>query len=512
MQTKKRLNPSASLCRQSLAPLLRLTLGLGGVVGMAVTGSLHAQVWGLGSADVVLEGAPAFANDQYGTALAVGNVDGDGFSDLAIGAPLYNSVNGGLFELYRGGASGFTWFQTQYSPTGARLAAALVFGDFDGDGIDELATGRPYAPFGSQLEAGAVFVHSFIPGGSGTALQQGMQLQGVPNSYDHMGAALAVGDFNDDGYDDLAIGVPGENVVTSAGGTAVDAGVVMIVPGSASGLNFDADQMFSQSALGGVQGNARFGEVLASGDFNGDNSYDDLAVGVPHRDVDGQIDSGQVVVLYSNGNGLVSTNAQVLTSQDLTLLNEAGDQFGAALATGDFNRTPGCWNQFRCRTDLVIGVPGEDQATASGSLVDVGVVVVVSGSDTGIDPASAHVILQSDLLDGASLPEVNDHFGAVLASHWLTSSYLLGSWRNPSPDNLVIGVPDEGWQGVNNAGVVHLVFGGPSGLLSGRQGQYWVNWNGLASAPGATNQHFGEALAIGDFNADGHAELAVGIP
>src|SRR5690606_6685485 len=125
------------------------------------------------------------------------------------------------------------------------------------------------------------------------------------------GAALATGDFNNDGYDDLAIGVPGED--PAAGGTsAVDGGAASVLRGSASGLTGVTTQIRSQANLEGVHehGDA-FGYSLAAGDFD-DDGFDDLAVGVPGEDVGNLRSAGAINVIYGGVNLLTAAGNAIL--------------------------------------------------------------------------------------------------------------------------------------------------------------------------------------------------------
>ena len=118
------------------------------------------------------------------------------------------------------------------------------------------------------------------------------------------------GDFNGDGFPDLAIAAPGESV-----GSATGAGDVHVVYGSGSGLGSGSSQTWTQNDLGGGEGAAAgnmFGAALAAGDFNGDG-YAELAIGAPGEDVGSNGDAGAVHILYGSADGLAASGEQTLT-------------------------------------------------------------------------------------------------------------------------------------------------------------------------------------------------------
>lgn len=482
-------------------------------LGTLVASMAGGQVWDQGNQGLTLRGGSQ-ASAYFGGAVASGDFNGDGYRDLAASASRYDfdgsTVDAGRVQIHLGGPAGLAPTSNYYVTGGStqmRFGEALVFGDFDGDGADELVVGAPGFDVGGQDEAGRIYVYRYTsPSPTQSFFDQNAGgIQDAAEPFDHFGSALAVGDFDNDGFQDLAIGVPGENLEDPAP-TQLDAGVVQILYGSASGLSDVGNQRFTQTALGGVQANARFGAVLAAGDFNEDENFDDLAIGVPERDVAAVTDAGQLVILRGTATGLLTTNSQVLDQTAFGLLNQAGDRFGAALAAGDFNRTSGCWFSLACRTDLAVGLPGQDH----GAEVQAGAVMVAYGSNTGISLTGSQFFYQDDLLDGSSSPESNDNFGAALTSEWVTAAELTGVLgAGGNPDHLVIGALNEDWLSDVNAGIVHLVFGGPTGLLSGPPGQYWFVGPGMAAAPIQGDARFGNALAIGDFDNDGHADLAV---
>jgi hypothetical protein len=121
-------------------------------------------------------------------------------------------------------------------------------------------------------------------------------VEGAAEADDFFGQALAADDFNGDGQDDLAIGVPFEDVDGIG-----DAGAVNVLYGEGSGLARTGNQIWHQN-VAGVEGEAEasdtFGSALAAGHFN-DDGRDDLAIGVPQEDIDALADAGAVNVIYS---------------------------------------------------------------------------------------------------------------------------------------------------------------------------------------------------------------------
>ena len=170
---------------------------------------------------------------------------------------------------------------------GDQFGAALAAGDLDGDGDGDLAIGGPGEAFGSNAGAGAVNVIY----GSATGLtsaanqlwhQNSAGIADGPDAGDAFAAALAAGDLDGDGDGDLLAGVPGESA-----GTNANAGLVHVIYGSAAGLSSAGSQRWNQNSSGiadKIEAGDRFGAALAAGDLNGD-SRDDLGVGVPSEGI-----------------------------------------------------------------------------------------------------------------------------------------------------------------------------------------------------------------------------------
>jgi hypothetical protein len=476
-----------------------------------------AQVWEVGEQGLFLPlGAQGAA--QYGQVTVSADFNGDGFADLAVGAPLWDqtsppaAADGGRVDIYLGspaGLAGVPITGLSGALANTELGSALAAGDFDRDGIAELAIGAPGFDIAGQNAAGRIFVLDHA-GGSWDLTFWDQETPGVPGGAeagDRLGQVLATGDFDNDGYSDLAGGMPFEDFALA------DSGAVLVLYGAAGGLAATGSQLFVQTDLTSPeQTGTAMGAALATGDFNDDDQFFDLAIGFPGIDLAGESNAGGVAVLLGSASGLTLAGAVLVHDGVLGGEVEADDGFGSALAAGDFNRTPGCWLSFACNTDLAIGVPGEDLPGAA----DAGEVAVLYGSGGAAPGAllsgSFQRFDQGDLDDSSSAPETGDRFGAVLWSEWLVAAALDGPRPDatPSADDLLIGVPYEAWNSTNFQGIVHLVFGGSAGLNTA-PGQYRLAAAGLSSAPPAAFDNFAGALALGDFDDDGWNDIAIGV-
>jgi hypothetical protein len=435
---------------------------------------------------------------------------------------------------------------------GDRFGDPLVSCDFNGDGFADLAAGVVYKQgYGRPGDAGQVNVIY----GSGLGLRPGEQrwTQDSPSVEDWselgdvFGASLAAGDFNGDGYCDLAIGAPGENH---------SAGAVNVIYGSACGLEARAtgwlgllcrsirDQVWTQDSPGvndhAEEGDA-FGMSLATGDFNGDGLAD-LAIGVPGEDVD-RADQGQLNVLFGcGGSGLCGSGYGVLNGDaygtfafdvvavgdfdgdgqsDLAarvrhrdLIEVAVDVFSTcssgvmcrqrrlldtftelgtvdSLLAGDFNRDG--------RSDLAIG-----RTFSSSSPTSKGVWVYhACGEEEFCEPRR----WTQDTAGVVGRSEGGDDFGRRLTG---------GDFNGDGQVDLAVGVPGESLEYVGRtareAGFVNVLYAcGTTGLCAaGNQG--WSQDSGGVLGGAEDRDRLGNALAAGDFNGDGFADLAIGVP
>lgn len=211
--------------------------------------------------------------------------------------------------------------------------------DFDGDGYADLAVSVTGEDLRGVKDAGAVQVlygSASGPTARDQLWHQGLKgVKGVLEKNDRFGRALASGDFDADGYADLAIGTPGEDVRSIR-----DAGSVKVLYGGPGGLTL-RDQAWHQGSPGVPGGNEAgdgFGNALAAGDLDGDG-YADLAVGVSGEDVGTVDDAGRVVVLRGTAGGLRSAGSQTLRQGRNGVASQPAqrEKFGAGLAVGDVN-------------------------------------------------------------------------------------------------------------------------------------------------------------------------------
>jgi FG-GAP repeat len=403
--------------------------------------------------------------------------NGDGFDDLAIGVPAEGvgaaDLAGAVNILYggAGGLAGTNQLLTQGNPEPVDLfGVALAKGDFNADGFTDLAVGAPNEDVGADPSAGAVNV--FYGSAAGLPATSQVLLQGNPEIGDQFGVALDAGLFNDDDFLDLAVGAPGETV-----GGQLSAGAVSVFYGSAAGL-----PAASQALLqGNPEPGDRFGAALVAAFFNADQG--DLAVGAPGEDVGSAGGAGAVGVFYGAPGGLPGAS-QVLLQANA----EVGDQFGAALAAGFFDGD--------IFYDLAVGAPTE----TVGSNADAGAVNVFFGSASQLPGAAGQTLLQGPGVGGTAEP--GDQFGAALATGFFDTG----------PSDLAIGAPLEDLGAASDAGAVSVVYGSNAGLV-GRNQTLTPDSPGVVGTA-ESGDLFGVALARGvffnNFNGDDFADLAIG--
>ena len=395
-----------------------------------------------------------------------------------------------------------------------RMGLSLAKGDFDADGYEDVAVGIPYEDIDRVKDAGAVLVFYGSPvgacDGGAEFLVQG-HAGATSEKNDHFGKALATGDIDGDGFDDLVVSTPDEDTFMGD-----DVGVISVFYGGSDGLlssvfglfNVADAEILHQDRMGLVSLTAdRFGHALSTGDFDGDG-FADVLVGAPDKNPGGVTNAGIVAVLYGGSEGLVSSSGgsvkwEWLSQQSAGAMNESGDRFGYSVASGDVNG-----DGF---DDGIVGAPYEDLFSPDGAnQSNAGYIVVFLGGRNRLrDDGRAHAERLSQSASEARI-ESDDRFGWAVAS---------GDLNGDGYDDVAVSAPFENGELVDT-GLVVAFYGGVNGLLEkeDEEDEYKVRMerfdqkSSLGGNIGFWGDQFGFSLTVGDSNGDAFADLMVGTP
>jgi hypothetical protein len=391
-------------------------------------------------------------NTSFGRTVApAGDVNGDGYADVAVGAPLEDvyATDGGRAIVFRGTAGGtdssFTnaiWWEGGPTPNEQLGSTVAPAGDVNGDGLADLLVGENGGLRLAQAAAGTLFLDQFLAYAPLSTL------------------ACTAGDVNGDGLSDLLVAERGfANGQASEGRVLVHLGVGS---GPSTGVNWSSTQI--------VLDNDNYGwSVASAGDVNGDG-YDDVLLGAPSWydwSTPGNSNNGLVMLFYGHASG-------PSTSPDWTKWGASGDQLGVSVASaGDVNGDG--------YGDIIVGAH-----TASGNT---GLARVWYGGALGLG-ASPNVTLNGVTAGG--------YFGNSVA--------CAGDVNGDGYPDVIVGAPYavDPTSPQSQEGRAYVYHGGSGGLGTTPQ------WTLSGVQVGA---HLGTSVAgAGDVNGDGFSDVVIGSP
>ena len=395
----------------------------------------------------------------FGHAVAGGDVDGDGYGDLVVGAHHWmegGSIRGKVF-VYAGGADGplpDPWQTDMQIPSNATFGSAVAVADVHGDGYDDVVVAAQAWGADASTE-GRVFLYEGGP--AGLPDEPAWWVDPTDQQTGYFGSGLSLGDVDADGYADILIGAKGFTGEESREGAAY------LYPGSADGPPDEPTWMVHPTD----QFSATFGNAVASGgDLDGDG-YDEVVVAA--QVFDAELQSEGRIYLYTGGpDGPPAAASQTLDPTDIYAAF-----FGSALdITGDVNG-----DGF---DDLLVGADNLDAEADSE-----GRAYLFLGSSAGVDPNPVWSADPTDL-EGAS-------FGEAVA---------LADFDGDGYCDVIVGaswVDDE----AQNEGRAYLYSGGPGGPAQ--------QPCALCDPTDVEASRFGISTAgVGDINGDGGADVAIG--
>lgn len=436
-------------------------------------------------------------SDAAGSAVvAPGDVDGDGLPDLAVGAEFHTATETWSGVVYvvtttPDGASSlkdasayFLLGESQNDRVGSYLAAA---GDVDGDGLGDLLIGAPLSNSAYASGGAAYFVSAAtITAGASTSLGSADAIIYGSDILDRAGVALAgLGDIDEDGSGDVAIGVIGSDV----GGD--ENGAVFVVNGTTlAGLGEASSEDLPLAFVGSFEGQA-IGEVVAGiGDVDGDGIHE-LGIGYPSNE-DSDDSEGFALLMLGEGALFEANGYLSVEDADWTWAGmESGAAAGTSIATiGDMEGDG--------LDDVLVGAPRVNGDLDGEELLDSGCV---------------HILYSSGALAGQEGQESLNYADVRLdGGQWLldtgTTLSSAGDVDADGKNDLIVGTNSADFS-TSYSDPTYLAFSGglldnASGVLSLAHAEYGFRATLRADYPGTAQ------VGIGDRDGDGRSELAFG--
>jgi hypothetical protein len=419
--------------------------------------------------------------DSPGTASAIlGDTDGDGIDDMAVGAYFYDSAytDAGTVYVFLGpvasGSRPLSYADTQL--TGVRTSDQAGYfvspaGDIDADGLDDVLVGAPLYDYLGRASSGGAFLLTGPLDSGKYSLESAVSRFGGAAIGDLTGiSTAALGDANGDGKADLLIGASSND----DGGT--DAGCAWYIKGKPTTGEKDIGDIATAQLIGEAAGDQAGRLVAGPGDVDGDGK-DDLLVGAHVHD-GSKTNTGSVYLVL----GPPTAGATDLSAADAIYTGKAANDYAGYGHAGVGDTDGDGYN------DVLVGVFGDD---TNGSSAGAAWLFLGSASPADGTSTSADTIL----LGGTA----GDQLGRVVSG--------AGDLNGDGKADLAVAAPYQDRSAVSDTGAVHIFFGP---ISSGSLGMGAAD----ASAVGATaSELVGSSLAGGgDLNRDGVDDLIIGAP
>ncbi|MDZ8104998.1 MAG: Ig-like domain-containing protein [Nostoc sp. DedQUE12a] len=458
------------------------------------------------------------AYDFLGTSVSnAGDINGDGFDDLIIGASggdPNDEYNAGESYVIFGNSSGFSASFNLLSLNGSNGFvingidaedgsgfSVSNAGDFNGDGFDDLIIGAPAGDPNDQYNAGESYLVFGKSSGFDASLNlstlngsNGFAINGVDTRYNSGNSVSSAGDINGDGFDDVIIGA---SVIEF--NEQYNAGDSYVVFGS----NNDFSANFNVSSLDGsngfvingidVDGRSRI-SISNAGDINGDG-FDDLIIGANGVNPNGNIFAGKSYVVFGDSSFSATVNLSSLDGNNGFVINgiDAYDNSGSSVSNaGDING-----DGF---DDLIIGALGANRNHLGSAA---GKSYVVFGTNSGFAAS-----FDLSTLNGSNGFAINGINGGDNSGFSVSSA---GDFNGDGIDDLIISANRASPNGIYIGGQVYVVFGSKSGFGSTLNLSDLNGNNGLAINGINDGDQIGISISGGgDINGDGFDDVIIG--